>query len=544
MTNISLRTYQRKIEHLIEDKSIGQALFHCHELLLLYPKNYHIYQLASRALLDFGNLPAADIGFDILLQIEPDDFVAHIGKSMIAESKGLLEKSISHIKHAFEIQPANEGLQEEIRRLLEKKDSISPNKVILTRGALIKMYMRGKLYDQAIGEIMIGLDESPNRVDYKLSLAESLMETGKTIQAVEISLEIIKRLPYCLRSNEMLHKAFKDKTQEQGNDVYLYKLTELDPFYAYMLPTTPSVLDVPDIAVTIEEKIPSEHLKMDIDWEEFMDRQWELPAPSEIQIEANLDEIIQKITDPSFGLPFQNSKYNQDQDGKMEPEEFEGIYEPHNGLVEDDNSKRTAFVKKLKGYTEIPVPDSQSDLDKYLNVVDFEPELDGVDDPGRNQGDFSSESTRQVFESEGLAELTSDLMDEEHESIWVADEEEIQVEVLDSVMENQIPSEKNVQEKLHDTQPINISSMDPELIIQEAEKAINGGNFKYALQLFHPLIEKNLNLEEISRYLENAVEQYPDKTNFLLLLGEVYTRMENREKALEIFQKAQNLISL
>ena len=228
----------------------------------------------------------------------------------------------------------------------------------------------------------------------------------------------------------------------------------------------------------------------------------------------------------------------------MEPEEFEGIYEPHNGLVEDDNSKRTAFVKKLKGYTEIPVPDSQSDLDKYLNVVDFEPELDGVDDPGRNQGDFSSESTRQVFESEGLAELTSDLMDEEHESIWVADEEEIQVEVLDSVMENQIPSEKNVQEKLHDTQPINISSMDPELIIQEAEKAINGGNFKYALQLFHPLIEKNLNLEEISRYLENAVEQYPDKTNFLLLLGEVYTRMENREKALEIFQKAQNLISL
>ena len=58
------------------------------------------------------------------------------------------------------------GLQNEVKRLIQKKDGVEPQKVHLTRGAFIKMYMRGDLFDQAIAEAMIGVRENPQRMDY------------------------------------------------------------------------------------------------------------------------------------------------------------------------------------------------------------------------------------------------------------------------------------------------------------------------------------------------------------------------------------------
>ncbi len=86
--------------------------------------------------------------------------------------------ALEHMKRAFEIEPSNGGLQSEIKRLFEKNDFVSPNNVVLTRGALIKMYLRGKLYEQAIAEKKIGLHESPYRTDYKLALADCYYQAG------------------------------------------------------------------------------------------------------------------------------------------------------------------------------------------------------------------------------------------------------------------------------------------------------------------------------------------------------------------------------
>jgi len=542
MTNISLRAYHRKIEHLLEDKLSGQALFHCRALLEEFPKSHQTYQLASRALLDSGNLDAAEIGLDILLQVDPDDFVAHIGKSVISESKGLLDEAVTHMKHAFELHPANEGLQAEVRRLLEKKDTVSPSKLILTRGALIKMYMRGKLFDQAIGEIMIGLNESPNRLDFQLALAESLMENGKSIQAVEICMEIIKRLPYCLRANEILLQVSREKPLDEGNHFYLSRLAELDPYYAYMLPTTQSVLDVPDIAVMTEEKMPPEAPEIAAGWKEFLMTQWQQETASDNQYEADLEEAIQKIMDPTFSQPFPGMHIPDDQDGKMEREELDDIYQEQDELSIEMGSKRSAFVNRLRG-----MPEETQVGPDYRTIA-----REAADDEAPSTEEDGIEGENRVFEippeelipfdaeAEVDEESQANLEMELPESAWVSGEG---IEQDDSGTSTKAQLDETP-EKLNDTQPIKIPPMDPELVIQEAEKAINGGNFQYALRMIKPLIDQNIELDAVCRYLESAVELHPEKTSYLLLLGEVYTRMSNREKALEVFRKAQNLISL
>jgi len=545
MTNISLRAYFRKIEHMLEDQLYDQALFHCRGLLEAFPKNFRSYQLTTRALLDSGSLEDADVGFDILLQIDPDDFVAHIGKSKVAESNNRLEEAVSHMKRAFELQPANEGLQEEVKRLLEKKDTVAPNKLMLTRGALIKMYMRGKLYEQATSEIKIGLTESPNRIDYQLALAESLMQTGKTIQAVEICVEIIKHLPYCLKANEIIYQVTMGKNHVDENDIYFSRLIELDPYYAYMLPTTQSVFDVPDIAVMIEEKIIPQPMEIFTDWSTFLRKQWEQERSSDHPYEANLEEVIQKIMDPSFGQPYSSMQIPYNQDGKMNREEPEDFYKENDELMEETKNKKTAFISKLRGFHEkskVGLPSGQEKAQTDEGQAQFiENRIDEMEpqEKGPLEGKVPEEIREEGREGE-LAEPPAELQVDLTESIWVSDEEEVveMSEKLDQAAEGEEP------ERLNDTQPIEISINDPELAIQEAEKAVNGGNFLYALDLLRPLIEQNIGLGVISRHLESTIEQHPDNANYLLLLGEVYTRMENREKALEIFQKAQKLISL
>ena len=171
MSNIALRTMQRKIEEEITQKIVGSEIISCRTILETYPKNIATYRLLGKGFLESPNLDLANIIFDIILRVDPDDFVSHIGKSFVAESKGDLPRAVDSMERAFELQPANEMLQQEVKRLLKLMNGVDPNKVRLTRGSLIKMYLRGKLYSQAASEIRIGIHESPNRIDFKVNMA-------------------------------------------------------------------------------------------------------------------------------------------------------------------------------------------------------------------------------------------------------------------------------------------------------------------------------------------------------------------------------------
>ena len=181
MATVPLRAYINEIETIIEQKQIEEAIAHCRHILQIYPKHIDTYRMLGKAYLEsqrYGN--AADI-LQRVLSAVPDDFISHVGMSIIREDEKNLDAAIWHMERAFETQPYNSAIQGELRRLYGLRDGMQPPKVHLTRGALARMYVKGDLYQQAIAELRSAIAEDPQRFDLQVFLGTRLLEmTGKT----------------------------------------------------------------------------------------------------------------------------------------------------------------------------------------------------------------------------------------------------------------------------------------------------------------------------------------------------------------------------
>jgi competence ComEA-like helix-hairpin-helix protein len=252
MTNISLRTYTREIEKLIDGSQADQAIAHCRHILKNYPKCVDAYRLLGKAYLEsqrYGD--AADI-FQRVLSSAPDDFVSHVGMSLIREDEGNLDQAIWHMERAFEVQPANAAIQGELRRLYGRRDGMEPPKIRLTRGALARMYARGELFQQAVAEIRAALAEDPNRLDLITLLASVYAQAGQKAEAVEMCNGLLRKLPYSLEGNRVMSEMLKDTDRVQDLQVYKRRLVALNPYFGQLSPAAPTVDRVPDQSVTIE----------------------------------------------------------------------------------------------------------------------------------------------------------------------------------------------------------------------------------------------------------------------------------------------------
>jgi competence ComEA-like helix-hairpin-helix protein len=252
MTNISLRSYTREIEKLIDSSQADQAIAHCRHILKSYPKCVDAYRLLGKAYLEsqrYGD--AADI-FQRVLSSVPDDFVSQVGMSLIREDEGNLDQAIWHMERAFEVQPANAAIQGELRRLYGRRDGMEPPKIRLTRGALARMYARGELFQQAVAEIRNALAEDPNRLDLITLLASVYAQAGQKAEAVEMCNGLLRKLPYSLEGNRIMSDMLKDTDRVQDLQVYKRRLVALNPYFGQLSPAAPSIERVPDQSVTFE----------------------------------------------------------------------------------------------------------------------------------------------------------------------------------------------------------------------------------------------------------------------------------------------------
>ncbi|MGB9641226.1 MAG: tetratricopeptide repeat protein, partial [Anaerolineales bacterium] len=153
MATIALRDYYREIESYLDQGLYDQVISHCRYILNLYPKDIDAYLLLGKSYLEKKQYSDAIDIFQRVLSSRPDDFVAHIGMSIIREDEGNINEAIWHMERAYEIQPSNKAVQGELKRLIGKRDGIEPVKINLNRSALARMYLKGNLQSQAIAEI-------------------------------------------------------------------------------------------------------------------------------------------------------------------------------------------------------------------------------------------------------------------------------------------------------------------------------------------------------------------------------------------------------
>jgi len=253
MARISLKAYNREIESLVDSGQIDQAIAHCRHILKFYPKHIDTYRLLGKAYLEsrrYGD--AADILQRVLSSV-PEDFVSHVGMSIIREDEGNLDEAIWHMERAFEVQPANNAIQEELRRLYGRRDGLEPPKVRLTRGALARMYAKGDLHQQAISELRAALAEDPERLDLQSLLANVYARAGHRAEAAEICNTLLRKLPYCLEANRVMAEVLASSERVSETHPYLSRVQALDPYAAHLSPTTNTIQKVPEQMISVEK---------------------------------------------------------------------------------------------------------------------------------------------------------------------------------------------------------------------------------------------------------------------------------------------------
>jgi tetratricopeptide (TPR) repeat protein len=252
MAKISLRAYTHEIEVLIERGQTEEAIAHCKYILKQLPKHIDTYRLLGKTYLESQRYSEATDILQRVLSSIPDDFVSQLGMSIIREDEGNLDAAIWHMERAFEVQPSNTAIQDELRRLYGRRDGVEPPKVRLTRGALVRMYARGELFSQAIGEARAAIAEDPQRIDLEIILARMYFLYGQKVEATEVCSRLVSKLPYCFEANRILAEILPSTSRADDAKHFQQNMNGLDPYSAFLSPAAPTSDLVPENAVQIE----------------------------------------------------------------------------------------------------------------------------------------------------------------------------------------------------------------------------------------------------------------------------------------------------
>lgn len=232
MAEIALRTYLEDVERLMNRELYDEAIAHCRHILATFPLNVDAYRLLGKALLEKNQYQDAADVFQRVLSADPSDFVSHVGLAIIREEDGVLDQAIWHMERAYELQPNNIAVLDELRRLYGKRDGREPGRIGLTRTALARLYLQGELYEQAISELESAVAEDPERVDIQVLLAETYWRDEQPAEAASRCRAILARLPNCISANTILAQIALANGDQEGARPYLEVLTALAPYQA------------------------------------------------------------------------------------------------------------------------------------------------------------------------------------------------------------------------------------------------------------------------------------------------------------------------
>jgi tetratricopeptide (TPR) repeat protein len=255
---ISLRAYNREIEQLIDNGLYDEAIAHSIHILTTFPKCIDSYRNLGKSLLEQKKYTEALDVFSRVLSAIPDDFISHVGLSIIFEDQNSLDLAIWHMEQAFDVQPSNLAIQDELKRLFGLRDGEQPIKIRLTRGALVRMYARGELFQQAVTEILSILQEDPRRIDLEVILARMQYFSGALEESSEVCTRILEKVPFCFEANQILQQIHINKNESEAATINFNRLISLDPYYQFR-PSPFSDKEIPENKVLLEklDYIPS-----------------------------------------------------------------------------------------------------------------------------------------------------------------------------------------------------------------------------------------------------------------------------------------------
>jgi tetratricopeptide (TPR) repeat protein len=542
MANISLRTYNNEIRNLIDSGDTEAAIEDCHQILHYYPKHVDTYRLLGEAYLAGKQHNDASDIFQRVLSSIPDDFVSHVGMSVIREEDEKLDEAIWHMERAFEVQPANTTIQGELLRLYGLREGVKPHKVRLTRGALARMYIKGDLYQQAIAEIHAALSEDQNRLDLKILLADVYLKMGQEKEAAEVASEVLTKLPFSFDANYVMTKFLIGSGRDKEAQIYQDRLEEIDPYASKAIKQNTAVENIPDQAVTVEKlgTAPSdvvEGVEADVTQESIG-----IEHVAGAMAIHESDEITPVDTELSEGpsetpviIPFEKGEESEEQIQPAQSSDW--LQEAADEPALDDDTKPVRVSGVEETHIESGELEPETPPDELSGIPDWLAELaeeETLEEP-------AAESEAGVTHKDEAPTELSDAPD-----TIVSPTAEAPPEITAEPEPVARPQEDPISEPKSEEKTVEPFFKDlgedvaPE--IQDARKAFNSGDMDHSMSQYDKLIKSRQSLPIVISDLHEAVDKYPDKAPIWHQLGDAYLRDNQISEAMDAYSKAEELI--
>lgn len=183
-------------------------------ILQYFPQNLKAKLYLGEALIAAGEWAEARQMFGEVCASDPENIVAQVGLSTVAEREGNLAEATQYLERAMEIRPDMGELRP---RLLNLYQRTARHDVYLhlSRSGLARLFMRSHAYSQAIPEFHQMAMTNPDRRENVIALAEALWRNGDESEAHEICQQVLSEAPYMLKANliEARYHASRDATQ-------------------------------------------------------------------------------------------------------------------------------------------------------------------------------------------------------------------------------------------------------------------------------------------------------------------------------------------
>ncbi|MBN8594991.1 MAG: tetratricopeptide repeat protein [Anaerolineae bacterium] len=280
MAEINLRDYLARLESLVSSGEYTQVVHHCRHILQYFPRHADTYRLLGRALLDNNKWQEAAEVFNRLQSVTPSDYTAHVALAEISNQLKRPDEAIWHLERAFEQQSNNQTLMDNLRDLYRRHRRQEFNRVQLTAGAAARQYIRNGLFEQAIRVLQEALQQTPERVDLRLLLAQTYREAGYYVEAGETSLDVLQTLPDCLDANLILAELWLSLQRPSDAQRYLERVQAVDPYAALQMVESDNVsadaFRLPEL--DFRRSVEREVLSGTPDWLESVDSKDEQPS--------------------------------------------------------------------------------------------------------------------------------------------------------------------------------------------------------------------------------------------------------------------------
>lgn len=542
MAKISLRTYNSEIRNLIDSGDTDAAIENCHQILHYYPKHVDTYRLLGEAYLACKQHNDASDIFQRVLSSIPDDFVSHVGMSVIREEDEKLDEAIWHMERAFEVQPANTTIQGELLRLYGLREGDRPNKVRLTRGALARMYIKGDLYQQAIAEIHAALSEDQNRLDLKILLADVYLKMGQENEAAEVASDVLTKLPFSFDANNIMTKFLIGSGRDKESQIYQDRLEEIDPYASKAIVQDTTVESIPDQAVTVEKLGTAPTDVTEGGEADVSKKSIEIEYVAGAMAIHEPDETTPVDTELSEGpsetpiiIPFEKGEETEEQIQPTQRSDWLQEVADEPALEDDTKPVRVSGIEEIQSETgelepETPPEDLTGIPDWLAELADEETlqESAGESEPGDSHRDETP--TEHADAPETIVTPTEEAPPE-----IIAEPEPVAHTQEDRISEPK-SEEKPVEPFFKDR------GEDLPAEIQDARMAFNSGDMDQAMSQYDKLIKSRQSLPIVISDLQEVVDRYPEKASLWHQLGDAYLRDNQISKAMDAYSKAEELI--